>query len=393
MSDSISPEGEQPLLSLLKRELALLTGIGVAALLAFCMLLSAIWQSSAALQWLLQSAVIWLFICYETWRRLPLNRSEDSAPLYNNLGWGNRLTLLRSWLIAATAGFLLQPWPEGAWLSWLPGMIYFAGAVLDRVDGFVARRSGQMSLLGNELDTVSDALGMAVAAFLAYSYGQVHWSYLSMGLAYYVFHAGLYWRRLNDLPIYPLPPAMHRRAWAGFQMGYLVVALWPLFYPPITLVAGFAFMLPALSGFIIDWLIVSGRIKRQADDTDQQFNSLTLFSQNVLQPALRLAIVVLLAVSLIQVGYPPVVIGGETWPSLILLGNFGLAATMVLIGVAGRYFCLLLVGTLGWYYIDNPMQPVDYALLCCVVWSMLLGTGRFSLWQEDDHWLNRYDGA
>ena len=113
----------------------------------------------------------------------------------------------------------------------------------------------------------------------------------------------------------------------------------------------------------------------------------------MLQPALRLAIVVLLAVSLTQVGYPPVVFGDETWPSLILLGNFGLAATMVLIGVAGRYFCLLLVGTLGWYYIDNPMQPVDYALFCCVVWSMLLGTGRFSLWQEDDHWLNRYDGA
>ncbi|HCA37423.1 MAG TPA: hypothetical protein DEP13_12420, partial [Gammaproteobacteria bacterium] len=60
MSDSISREGEQPLLSLLKRELALLTGIGVVALLAFYMLLSAIWQSSAALQWLLQSAVIWL---------------------------------------------------------------------------------------------------------------------------------------------------------------------------------------------------------------------------------------------------------------------------------------------------------------------------------------------
>jgi CDP-diacylglycerol--glycerol-3-phosphate 3-phosphatidyltransferase len=394
MSDSISPEGEQPILSLLKRELALLTGIGVGAQLAFCMLLSAIWQESAAVQWLLQSAIIWLFICYETWRRLSLNRSEDSTPLYNNLGWGNRLTLLRSWLIGATAGFLLQPWPEGAWLSWLPGMIYFAGAVLDRVDGFVARRSGQMSRLGNELDTVSDALGLAVAAFLAVSYGQVHWSYLSMGLAYYVFQAGLYWRRFNNLPIYPLPPAMHRRAWAGFQMGYLVVALWPLFYPPITLVAGFAFMLPALSGFIIDWLIVSGRIERQADDTNQQFSSLTLFSQNVLQPCPaachrrftgrvsdsgRLSTGCHRRRDLAQPDP-----ARQLWPGL---------RPMVLIGVAGRYFCLLLVGTLGWYYIDNPMLPVDYALLCCVVWSMLLGTGRFSLWQEDDHWLNRYDGA
>jgi hypothetical protein len=28
-----------------------------------------------------------------------------------------------------------------------------------------------------------------------------------------------------------------------------------------------------------------------------------------------------------------------------------------------------------------------------VIWLLLLGTGRFSLWQEDDHWLNGYDGS
>ena len=176
-------------------------------------------------------------------------------------------------------------------------------------------------------------------------------------------------------------------------MGYLVVALWPLFYPPITVVGGFAFMAPALSGFVIDWLIVSGRIQRQEETTNDRFAQLTHFSQDIFQPALRIAIAALLASSLYQVGYPPVVINGETWPSVVLVGSFSVAAFMVLIGVAGRYFCLLLVGLLGWFYIGNPMQPVDYALFCCVVWSMLLGTGRYSLWQEDDHWLNRYDGA
>ena len=66
---------------------------------------------------------------------------------------------------------------------------------------------------------------------------------------------------------------------------------------------------------------------------------------------------------------------------------------MVLLGIAGRYFCLLLIGLLGWFYISNPMDGVDTAAVCCVVWSMLLGSGKFCLWQEDSHWINRYDGA
>ena len=355
--------------------------------------LSAVWGTPASLQWLAQSTVLWLFIWFQTARRLTLNRADPQSAVYARLGWGNRLTLLRSWLIAATGGFLFQVWPEGTWLAWLPGMIYFFGAVLDRIDGFVARRTGQMTQLGNELDTVSDALGLAVAAALAWSYGQVHWSYLLMGAAYYLFHAGLSVRRMRGLAIYPLPPAMHRRAWAGFQMGYLVVALWPLFYPPVTLVAGFAFMLPALTGFVVDWLVISGRIVRDSGVARHQFDRLTLFSHAVLQPGLRLAIVTLLAFTLWRVGFPPVVIGGAVWPSFILLGNFTLAGTMVLLGIAGRYFCLLLIGLLGWFYISNPMDTVDYMLFCCVVWSMLLGSGRFCLWQEDSHWINRYDGT
>ena len=176
-------------------------------------------------------------------------------------------------------------------------------------------------------------------------------------------------------------------------MGYLVVALWPLFYPPVTRIAGFAFMLPTLTGFVIDWLVVSGRLERDSEVTRLRFDLLTLFSHAVLQPGLRLAIITLLAFTLWRVGFPPVVIGGAVWPSIILLGNFALAGTMVLLGIAGRYFCLLLIGLLGWYYISNPMVGVDTVLLCCVVWSMLLGSGKFCLWQEDSHWINRYDGA
>ncbi|MDD9891716.1 MAG: CDP-alcohol phosphatidyltransferase family protein [Gammaproteobacteria bacterium] len=377
----------------LQQELRALACIGLAGLIALGILLSIIWQRAEAIQWTLQSAVIWGFIMVSSLRRLDLVRPKQESPLYKNLGWGNRITLFRSWLIAATAGFLFQPWPDGPLLSWLPGMIYFAGAILDRVDGYVARRSGQSSLFGIELDTVADAIGLAVASLLAVGYGQAHWSFLLMGLAYYAFHAGIYWRKKQNLPVYALPPAMHRRVWAGFQMGYLVVALWPLFYPPLTLIGGFAFMLPALIGFVIDWLIVSGRINRQAANTDRRFYQLTVFSQAIFQPLLRITIVLLLAISILRSGLPPMANTGIVGFSFIASAGFILTSLAILLGIAGRYFALLLIGLLGWYYLNNPMYYLDYLLFCCVIWSLLLGSGRFSLWQEDDRWLNRYDGA
>ena len=393
MSDTLNPLEQQAIFISLKRECTRLGWLGVVALAGGCVLLGLSWHWQAAMQWFVQAVLVWAFICYQTRRRLPINHEAPEAPLYKTLGWANKLTLLRSWLIATVAGFLFQPWPEGAVLAWLPGMLYFFAAVLDRVDGYVARRTGQSSLLGNELDTVADALGLAIASLLAFAYGQVHWSYLLFGIAYYLFHAGIMWRNWRGLPIYPLPPALHRRTWAGFQMGFLVVVLWPLFHPPLTMLAGFAFMLPALIGFLIDWLIVNGRINRETEVVDKTFQRLTKFSLTLLQPGLRLVIVVTLATSLFQSGLPPLTGNSLAWMNNVMIGGFIVASAMLLLGIAGRYFSLLLVGLLGWYYMSNPLLPVDYVLFCCVVWLLLLGTGRFSLWTEDDHWLNRYDGA
>ena len=364
---------------------------GAVLLATMSILLGVIWHWQAALQWLLQAGPFWAFICYQAGRRLPLNRSDLEAPLYKELGLANRLTLLRALLIASVAGFLFQSWPEGSVLAWLPGMLYFCAAILDRVDGYVARRTKHGSILGSELDTVSDALGLAVASLLAFNYGQVHWTYLLLGIAYYFFHGGILWRKRHGQPVHPLPPSIHRRAWAGFQMGFLVVALWPVFYPPITIIAGFAFMLPALIGFFLDWLIVSGRVNREAEAANNLLQRLTVFSQAVLQPTLRVVVVVTLIMSLLQSGLPP--LRAVPWMNNVMIGGFILTSSMVLLGVAGRYFSLLLIGLLGWYYITNPLLAVDYVLFCSLVWLLLLGTGRFSLWQEDDYWINRYDGT
>ena len=377
----------------LRREFQRLAWAGFIALAGGTLLLGPLWHWPGAGQWLVQAAALWAFLCWQTLRRLDRNRPTAAAPLYSGLGWANRLTLLRAWLIATVGGFLFQPWPDGALMSWLPGLLYFVAAMLDRVDGYVARRTRQGSLLGNELDMLSDALGLAVASLLAVGWGQVHASYLLLGVAYYAFQGGLLWRRRRGLPVYPLPPARHRRAWAGFQMGFLVVALWPLFHPPITRVAGFAFMLPALIGFVLDWLIVSGRIDRQAPAVDRRFEWLTRFSLNVAQPLLRLLVVGALALMLWRAGLPPDMGSSPAWADRVAAGAFALVSLMLLLGIAGRYFGLLLVGLLGWYHLSHPMQLPDMLLFCGVVWLLLLGTGNFSLWAEDDRWLNRYDGA
>ena len=393
MDETLGTGGQQAIATALQRECTRVVWWGVAALVGGCILLGRVWAWEFALQWLVQAGLTWIFICNQTRKRLALNRPSPEASLDPDLGWANRLTLLRAWLIAAVAGFLFQPWPEGPALGWLPGMLYLSAAILDRVDGYVARRTGQSSQLGNDLDTISDALGLAIASLLAFGYGQTHWSYLLFGAAYYLFHAGILWRNKHGLPVYPLPPALHRRTWAGFQMGYLAVVLWPLVHPPLSTLGGFAFMLPATLGFLVDWLIVSGRIDRQADTVDKRFRQLTALSQTVLQPALRLVIVATLTMSLLQTGLAPLPGNSPEWMNNVMIGGFILASGMLMLGIAGRYFSLILVSLLGWYYMTNPLQPVDYVLFCSVVWLLLLGTGRFSLWTEDDHWLNRYDGA
>lgn len=387
------PQSDNHRALLLTQEFRRICYASVAGLLASALLLGFVWQWSNAAQWLVQASIIWSFICFQTQRRLLRNRGNEEAPLYDQLGLANRLTLLRAWLIAGVGGFLFQAWPENLLLAWLPGMLYLFAAVLDRVDGFVARSTGQFSLLGEELDTVSDALGLAVASVLAFGYGQIHWTYLLVGVAYYVFNAGLLWRKSRGLEVYPLPPAFHRRAWAGFQMGFLVVALWPLFFPPITKLAGFAFMMPVLLGFLSDWLYVSGRIS-QPKQQDANFGKiLGEISHSVLQPLLRVTVVGFVVVSIMQSGLPLLPGSGAAVLSNFLMGGLVLSSAMVLFGIAGRYFSLLLMGMLAWYFSSNAMLWNDYFLFCAVIWVLLLGTGRYSLWLEDDRWLNSYDGA
>lgn len=366
--------------SSIKHETRLAFVLGIAILLAACVVIKQL-AALNALQWLLIAAGLWMFVCWQLWQRVELNRAGEGAPVYPRLGWANRLTLLRGGLIAGTGGFLFQPMAEGI-IAWVPGLLYSIAAILDRIDGFVARRSKQTSLLGSELDTVYDALGLLVAPLLAVGYGKIHWSFLLVSAAYYIFVWGLYWRRTHNLPVYPLMPSMLRRTLAGFQMGFIAFILLPCFYAPLTIVIGIAFMLPILMGFIVDWLVVSGRIQSHTTNIEI-FSRLAQISHNIFQPLLRVLLfiaVVIFVASANGILSPEATIG-----LLIMTGA-------VVLGLASRVAALILLVLIALLQGDKPIDAIIAVMVFSCAWLMLLGAGRFSLWQWDDHWVNSRDG-
>lgn len=364
--------------------------LGSAALAAMAGVLSLVPAPASAPQWLLQSQLLWVVVWVQAWRRRHLNHA-DNSPLFPDLGLANRLTLLRGGLIAATGGFLFQPQFAGLG-GWVPALLYSVAAILDRVDGYVARSSRRQTLFGSELDTRFDALGLLVAPLLAVAYARIHWSYLAVSAAYYLFQFGLYWRCHNGLPVCPLLPNTLRRTLAGFQMGLIAVVLWPPFQPELTRMIGVAFMVPVLAGFWVDWLVVSGRIDPLAPDTAARCAALESFAQSNLLPGLRVLLVLTLWLVFRDSGLPLAGDAEVPWYGLLLAWGLLLAAVMVGSGLAARSGALLLLLLLAWHSPDSDFDFATCLVIFSAVWIMLLGSGRFSLWQLDAAWINRQDG-
>ena len=217
------------------------------------------WISASAVQWLALSAAGAAYLLWILWRGLDYNRREGEKHLFSKLGLGNQLTLCRGALTAALAGFLFSPRPDG-WLGWIPGSLYTLAAIIDLFDGYAARRTNQTTQLGEMLDLSLDGTGVLIAGVLAVQYRQVASWYLLVAFARYFFVAGIWLRKRHGLPIYDLPHSSTRRPFAGAQMGFIAVILWPLFSPPITQIAALLFALPFLARFGLDWLEISGVI-------------------------------------------------------------------------------------------------------------------------------------
>lgn len=351
-------------------ELAISGILGVLVILVGSAVLSGLSSGINVLFWTGLAMLLWAYVWLQAWQRRDLNRENFDSPCLTNLGWANRLTLLRGWLIALTGGFLLQPLPYGI-AAWLPGALYGVAAILDRVDGSVARRSGRTTLLGKELDTEMDALGLLVAPLLALIYGKFHWSFLTISLAYYVFMAGLKWRRHKNLPVYPLPPSTLRRTLAGFQMGFVAVVLLPPFPNAITLWLGFIFMVPILIGFLFDWFAVSGYA------TVNHFRTqLAAWSYGFFQPLLRVLVALLISYGIFFDSF--------SFPIL-----FGILALLIIAGIGARTAAGVLLLCWSATYSPLALDWVDVVWLMAITGILLLGAGQLTLWRKDDLWVDR----
>jgi CDP-diacylglycerol--glycerol-3-phosphate 3-phosphatidyltransferase len=228
----------------LRREWALLTGAGLVAISA-----AAYFRPSS----LAGALPVWVWCSWLLYRGLPDNRRSGDPGILPELGAPTRITMIRGFLVALASGFLAVPA--------VAAPAYTTAAVLDGIDGRVARRSKRETLLGSNLDMSVDALGILVASLGGILLSKLPIAYAAVGLARYLFVLGVGARTRAGKPVRSLDPSGLRRILAGLQMGFLASALWPQVPPALSLAAAYPFGAATLAMFLRDWLYVSHRIR------------------------------------------------------------------------------------------------------------------------------------
>jgi CDP-diacylglycerol--glycerol-3-phosphate 3-phosphatidyltransferase len=339
-----------------------------------------------------------LYVLLSFYRNLAHNHRPGEQPVSSSLGAANRITLIRGVLICLLAGFWGWKLPESRTpdipAAWIPGMLYITAAVLDGVDGAIARRSGKRTALGSILDTEMDALGLLVAVGVGIRTRQLPPAFLAVGLAYYLFKAAAYRRQKRSAPLISLRPRPEARAMAGLTMGVVGIALLPVYAPPVTTVAAVLFMLPFCYGFVRDWLVVCGTVR---SDVEQRTGWELIVGRvfgGWLPPMLRLMIgfTALLLLLPESEALTTGAFGPEVWPTaslrILSAGAPALFVVMVVSGCLGRTAALGLALILGASLHRPEISPDIWALYICSVCLVLSGSGFFSVWRPEDRWLH-----
>lgn len=338
----------------------------------------AAWGAGAALLWLPLPAAVLVYQSGVLYRHLTDNARPGEDELLPELGWGNRLSLLRAVFIAAMMGFLLLPKPDAFDpLLWAPGVLYTLACAADFFDGYVARVTNHATRLGAVLDMSFDGLGVLAAALLAVLWGQVPAWYVLVGAARYLYLLGMALRSRLGKENYPLPPRLERRIFAGLQMGFLAVMLLPLFGPPGTHIAAALFGVPLLVGFGRDWLYTAGVLKERGapGQWPERMKAAGLM-------ALRMSAVVtafwLGGLYVNGVDFVP----RSAWEGWVVLHMLVLA--MIGLGVMPRISAIAGLVVIGFYQTFGALLPEHIALAVIYALVMYLGGGRWSMYAAEE---------
>ena len=324
---------------------------------------------------------------------LTLNHRPGETRVLSHLGMANGITMVRGVLVSVLACF--WNWPATIPFSvhqsfaWLPGVIYITAALLDLVDGIVARHTDRVTRLGERLDTLFDALGLLTAVLAGIALNQLPLSYLAVSLAFYVFSAGIGVRRRTGRTVIPLKPRPAARVVAGLNMGFLATALLPIFRPPATTIAAMVFMIPFLAGFLRDWLVVSHRLESGSSQPAPWEEKWRCLLQERLPVVLRVVILLsfLAALEKTAVSFSantegPFYIFGPIVQSILLL-----SVAMVSLGVMGRLAALPILLLSGLWISRQGSDPMWCLLLVAAAALLISGSGNLSLWRPEEKYL------
>jgi phosphatidylglycerophosphate synthase len=153
---------------------------------------------------------------------------RDRHP-FSRFGPANRVTLLRAALAALAASLLLEPAAPD--IAWVAVTLTAAVAVLDGVDGWLARRTGISSVFGARFDMETDAFFMFALSLLVWRHDKAGLWVIGIGLMRYLFVAAAW-----VLPWLagPLTPTRRGKTVAIMQLVALAFALLPAVPVPIS---------------------------------------------------------------------------------------------------------------------------------------------------------------
>ncbi|MFQ5923628.1 MAG: CDP-alcohol phosphatidyltransferase family protein [Anaerolineales bacterium] len=345
--------------------------------------LSAQWAPTYAARWLGLAAAVSIVELSVLFWWLPFNRRPGEQELLHELGPGTLATFSRGLMLSGAAGFAFLPRPPGI-LAWVPMALFTLGELLDYVDGYLARKTNHVTRLGESLDLEFDILGMLIGSGLAVWHRVLPWPFLIIGAATYLFRLGVWIRQRSSRPVLKLPASTSRRPIAGLMMGYLSVMLWPIVDPPATTFVGLFFLVPFLASFTRDWLVVSGAV----DPHGERYARWRMRARSILLRWIPLPVRAMLVLTLIQqwVGGDAYlaerrVLQNSAWPVILLEAVLG---AMFGLGIAGRVAAFVMLFPVGLSIAFGGFNPSRALALGGALTILILGTGKFSLWQPEE---------
>jgi CDP-diacylglycerol---glycerol-3-phosphate 3-phosphatidyltransferase len=240
--------------------------LGITVYWAGDRLLDAVWEPLNGWSWLLAPLAVFLFLLWRSRLAFRAHPAQPGRKALLIIGLANSVTLCRGLLICGLGGFAFSSQLQGV-LTWVPCVIYASSFAADGLDGLIARARGEDSPVGEVLDREVDALGVFIAAILAYQYGRLPAFFLPVSAAYYIFNLAIWLRMKHGKPVHPLRPSRFRRAVGALQAFSLTLFLAPLLSPLEGFGLAVALTLAVSLSFVKDWMAVIGahwRLRRRS---------------------------------------------------------------------------------------------------------------------------------